>query len=123
MESLWNELKRRNVVRVGVAYALVAWVALQVIDFALEVISAPHWILQVIALLAAIGFPAVLVFAWVYEMTPEGLKRETEVDRSRWKAAQHGTWIAGKTGILYIGCCSTKHSASTSGLGNCPWCH
>lgn len=56
MGSLWNELKRRNVVRVGVAYALVAWVALQVIDFALEVISAPHWILQVIALLAAIGF-------------------------------------------------------------------
>jgi len=83
MGSLWIELKRRNVVRVGVAYALVAWVALQVIEFALEVIAAPHWILQVIALLAAIGFPAVLVFAWVYEMTPEGLKRETEVDRSR----------------------------------------
>lgn len=83
MNSLWNELKRRNVIRVGVAYALVAWVALQVIDFALEVIAAPHWILQVSALLAAIGFPAVLVFAWVYEMTPEGLKREAEVDRSR----------------------------------------
>ncbi|MCJ7591819.1 MAG: hypothetical protein MUO51_10770 [Woeseiaceae bacterium] len=83
MNSLWNELRRRNVIRVGIAYALVAWVALQVIDFALEVISAPHWILQVSALLAAIGFPAALLFAWVYEMTPDGIKRETEVDRSR----------------------------------------
>jgi len=83
MATLWNELKRRNVVRVGIAYSLVAWVGLQVIDFAIEIISAPHWILQLAALLAAIGLPAVLVFAWVYEMTPEGLKRETEVDRSQ----------------------------------------
>lgn len=83
MDKFWNELKRRNVFRVGIAYALAAWVGLQVIDFALEVISAPHWILQVSALLAVIGFPAVLVFAWVYEVTPEGIKRETEVDRSQ----------------------------------------
>jgi len=80
MNSFWNEIKRRNVVRVGLAYAVVAWVALQVIDFSLQVISAPHWILQVSALLAAIGFPCALVFAWVYEMTPEGLKRESEID-------------------------------------------
>ncbi|MDH4124236.1 MAG: hypothetical protein OEW64_00710 [Gammaproteobacteria bacterium] len=90
MGSFWNELKRRNVVRVAVAYALVAWVALQVIDFALEVISAPHWILQVSALLAGIGFPAVLVFAWVYEVTPEGLKLEKEVKREVSIAQQTG---------------------------------
>lgn len=83
MQSLWKELRRRNVVRVGIAYAIVAWIALQVIDFALEIISAPHWILQLCAVLAAIGLPGVLIFAWVYEMTPEGLKRETEVDRSK----------------------------------------
>ncbi len=82
MASFWNELRRRNVVRVGIAYALVAYVALQAIDFALEIISAPHWILQVSAMLAAIGFPSVLIFAWVYEMTPEGLKPESQVDRS-----------------------------------------
>jgi len=90
MGSFWNELKRRNVVRVAVAYVLVAWVGLQVVDFALEIISAPHWILQISALLAAIGFPAVLVFAWVYEVTPEGVKRETEVDRSKSIAPQTG---------------------------------
>ncbi|MCJ7555811.1 MAG: hypothetical protein MUP90_02720 [Gammaproteobacteria bacterium] len=83
MGSFWNELRRRNVVRVGIAYALVAWVGLQVIDFASEIISAPHWILQISALLAAIGFPAALVFAWVYEMTPEGLKLEAQVDRTQ----------------------------------------
>jgi len=90
MQSFWSELKRRNVVRVAIAYTLIAWVALQVIDFALEIISAPHWILQVCALLAAIGFPAVLIFAWVYEVTPEGIKRETEVDRSQSIAPQTG---------------------------------
>ena len=83
MGSFWNELKRRNVVRVGITYALVAWISLQVIDFALEIISAPHWILQISALIAAIGFPGALVFAWVYEMTPEGLKPEAQVDRTQ----------------------------------------
>jgi len=83
MAKLWEELKRRNVVRVGVAYVLVCWVLLQIADFALEVIVAPGWILQVLVLLAAIGLPAVLVFAWVFEMTPEGLKLESEVDRSQ----------------------------------------
>jgi len=81
--SLWGELKRRNVVRVGAAYVLVAWILLQVADFALDVIDAPNWIMQVLVLLAAIGLPAVLVFAWVFEMTPEGLKLERDVDRSQ----------------------------------------
>ena len=81
--SFFNELKRRNVVRVGAAYILIAWVLLQGVDFALEVIDAPSWILQVFVLAAAIGLPAVLIFAWVFEMTPEGLKRESEVDRAR----------------------------------------
>lgn len=82
MSKLWQELKRRNVVRVGLAYVLVAWVALQVADFALEVIEAPSWALQGLVLIAAIGLPIVLVFAWVYEMTPEGIKRESEVIRT-----------------------------------------
>ncbi|MDX1570441.1 MAG: hypothetical protein R3200_08150 [Xanthomonadales bacterium] len=90
MANIWTELKRRNVVRVGIAYGLVCWMLLQIADFALEVIDAPGWILQVLVLLAAIGLPAVLVFAWVYEMTPEGIKRETEVDRSQSVTAHTG---------------------------------
>ena len=80
--SFFQELKRRNVFRVGVAYALGGWVLLQAADFVLDVIDAPAWILQVFVLVAAIGLPVVLIFAWVYEMTPEGLKRESQIDRA-----------------------------------------
>jgi len=78
--SFLGELKRRNVFRVGLAYTLIAWVLLQGADFALDLISAPNWVIQALFLLAALGLPVVLIFSWVYEMTPEGLKRETEID-------------------------------------------
>jgi TolB-like protein len=81
--NLFNELKRRNVFRVGIAYGLGAWVLLQAADFGLQVIDAPNWILQVLVLIAAIGLPAVLVFAWVFEITPEGVKREKDIDRNQ----------------------------------------
>jgi len=81
--SLFSELKRRNVFRVGAAYVLAAWVLLQAVDFVLDAISAPNWILQVFILAAAVGLPVVLIFAWVFEMTPEGIKREVEIDRSQ----------------------------------------
>jgi len=81
--GFFSELKRRNVVRVGLAYALIAWVLLQAADFGLDLVGAPNWILQSLFVLALVGLPAAMVFAWVYEMTPEGLKREAEVDRSQ----------------------------------------
>ena len=90
MRKLWSELRRRNVVRVGLAYSLVAWLLLQAGDFGLQVIDAPTWILQVLVLLAALGLPAVLIFAWVFEMTPEGLKLESEIDRSQSVTAETG---------------------------------
>lgn len=77
--SFFNELKRRNVFRMGIAYVVVAWVILQAIDFALDIISAPNWVMQVFFLAGVAGLPVVLVFSWVFEMTPEGLKRESEV--------------------------------------------
>jgi len=88
--SLFTELKRRNVFRVGIAYLLGAWVLLQAADFGLQVIDAPSWILQVLVLIAAIGLPAVLVFSWVYEMTPEGLKKESSVERDHSITGQTG---------------------------------
>jgi len=88
--SFVAELKRRNVVRVGIAYALIAWVILQAADFGLQVIDAPNWILQVFVLAAAIGLPVVLIFSWIFEMTPEGIKRETEIDRSASVAPETG---------------------------------
>jgi TolB-like protein len=81
--SLFEELKRRNVFRVGIAYAVSTWVLLQVIDLVLENISAPGWVMQVFMLALAIGFPVALLFAWAFEMTPEGVKLEKDVDRSQ----------------------------------------
>jgi len=80
--SLFNELKRRNVFRVGAAYVVCAWVIAQVADLVLDHIEAPDWVMQAIMLLLVIGLPLALVFAWAYELTPEGIKRETEVDRA-----------------------------------------
>jgi len=81
--SLFDELKRRNVFRVGIAYAVSAWVLLQIVDLVLENISAPGWVMQVFMLALAIGFPLALLFAWAFEMTPEGVKLEKDVDRSQ----------------------------------------
>ncbi len=81
--SFFDELKRRNVVRVGVAYMVAAWVVLQIIYFVVDAISAPNWIVQVFILVAAIGLPVVLAISWAFELTPEGVKRESEIDRSQ----------------------------------------
>lgn len=80
--SFFNELKRRNVVRAGIAYAVVAWIIAQVAEFLFESFKAPPWVLQVLVVLLVLGLPLVLLFSWVYELTPEGVKREKDVDRS-----------------------------------------
>jgi len=98
--SLFAELKRRNVFKVGIAYAVVAWLVLQVSDVILNNIAAPGWVFRVIMLVLGIGFPVVLVFAWAFELTPEGLKRESEVDRSQSIATQTGRKL--NTAILSL---------------------
>jgi TolB-like protein len=80
--SFIDELKRRNVFRVGVAYVIVAWLLLQVADVVLNNIEAPTWVFQAILLVLVIGFPLALFFAWAFELTPEGIKKEKDVDRS-----------------------------------------
>ena len=80
--SFFNELKRRNVFRVGIAYVLTAWLVAQIADLVLDNIEAPDWVMQTLMLLLALGFPFVLLFAWAFELTPEGIKKEKEVDRT-----------------------------------------
>ena len=82
MSELFNELKRRNVVRVGVAYILVAWLLAQVAELALDSFEAPGWVIKAVLLLLALGLPVALFFAWAFELTPEGIKKEKDVDRS-----------------------------------------
>src|SRR5262245_27157819 len=79
MRPFLAELRRRNVYRVGVAYAVVAWIALQAASFLLPSFGAPAWVFRVLVLLVAVGFVLAVVFAWAFELTPEGLKRTHEV--------------------------------------------
>jgi len=80
--SLIAELKRRNVFRVGAAYAIVAWLLIEVASVILPALRLPEWTLTFLVFLLAIGFPIALIFAWAFELTPEGIKREAEVDRA-----------------------------------------
>ena len=79
--SLFSELKRRNVFRVGIAYLIGGWLVIQVADIVLENIGAPARVMQVILLLLVLGFIGAVFFSWAFEVTPEGLKLESEVDR------------------------------------------
>ena len=73
--SLFDELKRRNVFRVTIAYVIVAWLVMQIADVVLNNITAPDWVFQVLMLFLAVGLPIAVISAWAFEMTPEGLKR------------------------------------------------
>ena len=88
--SFFNELKRRNVFKVAIAYLVVAWFIMQFVDVVLNNIDAPGWIFRVVMLLLAVGFPLAIFLAWVFELTSEGLKRDHEVDRSQSITRQTG---------------------------------
>ena len=81
--SFFSELQRRNVIRVAIAYIIVAWLVMQVADVVIGNINAPGWVFQVLMLFLAVGLPFAIIFAWAFELTPEGLKREHAVDRAQ----------------------------------------
>jgi len=81
--SLIAEIKRRNVAKVAVLYIVAAWLILQVADVGVSLLELPDWVGKTIFLLLALGFPLALIFSWVYELTPEGLKREKDIERSQ----------------------------------------
>jgi len=77
--SFWGELRRRNVVKVAVAYAIVGWLVVQVADTVLPIFEAPNWIIQVFTLFVLLGFPLALILSWAYELTPDGMKLSRSV--------------------------------------------
>lgn len=81
--SFFGELKRRNVVRVGIAYVVIGWLLAQVAELAFEAFAAPDWVLKTVLFVLLLGLPLALFFAWVFELTPEGIKLERDVDRSK----------------------------------------
>ncbi len=80
--SLFGELRRRNVFRASIAYLIISWVLAQVADLVLDNIASPAWVMQAIMLVLALGFPLVIFISWAFEVTPDGLKRQSEVDSS-----------------------------------------
>ena len=85
-----SELRRRNVFRVAIAYAVVAWLVLQVGDTLAPALRLPDWINSALAFFLVLGFPLALVLAWAFELTPDGIKREKDVDRSESITQQTG---------------------------------
>ena len=91
MSNLLSELKRRNVIRVGAAYVVIAWVTAQVFDLVADNFGAPEWVMKVVLSFLAIGFVVALLLSWAYELTPDGVKRSEEVPASESIAPQTGS--------------------------------
>ena len=88
--NFFAELKRRNVYKVAVAYAVVAWLLIQVATQVFPFFDIPNWVVRLIVLLIILGFPIALLISWAFELTPEGLKRTEDVSpndsKPRWSA-------------------------------------
>ncbi len=100
--SLIQELKRRNVFRVGVLYLVASWLLLQLTDVLSSLLSVPESAGSIVVMLLMLGFIPVLIFAWVYEMTPKGLKREVDIDRSQSLTPDTGKKINTLTTVLLV---------------------
>jgi adenylate cyclase len=83
LREFLQELKRRNVFRVTIAYVMLAWIVAQVAEVALDSFESPAWVMKTLLLLLALGLPFAIFFSWAFEITPEGLKKEKDVDRGR----------------------------------------
>jgi TolB-like protein len=82
MANFFNELKRRHVFRIGIAYLVVAWLLTQVVGIIGPMFALPTWFPRAVVILLAIGFPVALILAWAFEMTPEGVKLTDELDEA-----------------------------------------
>ncbi len=80
--SFIKELKRRNVVKVGIAYIVVAWILIEITATTFPILKLPDWSVTLVTLLLLIGLPLALIFAWAFELTPEGIKLDKDVVRS-----------------------------------------
>ncbi len=92
-KNFFAELKRRNVYKVAIAYAVVAWLLMQIATQVFPFLEIPNWAIRLVIMLIVIGFPIALVIAWAFELTPEGLKRTEVADELPKKSARSYAWI------------------------------
>jgi serine/threonine-protein kinase len=100
--NFFSELKRRNVYKVAVAYAVVSWLLVQAASILFPTFEAPPWVMKVFVAVLVLGFPIALIFSWAFEITSEGIKRESEVDPSKSIAPRTGRRIVGLTMVLAV---------------------
>src|ERR1700736_5795902 len=93
VHNFFGELKRRNVYKVAVAYAIVGWLLVQIATQVFPFLEIPNWVIRLVIALVAIGFPIALVIAWAFELTPEGIKHTEDVDLSDKRVSKKRTWI------------------------------
>lgn len=98
--SFFSELKRRNVYKVAVAYAVVSWLLIQIATQVFPFFEVPNWAVRLVVLLLALGFPVALVLSWAYEITPEGIKRESEVEADKSITRRTGRKLIALTVVL-----------------------
>jgi TolB-like protein/Flp pilus assembly protein TadD len=92
-KNFFAELKRRNVYKVAIAYAVVAWLLMQIATQIFPFLEIPNWAIRLVIMMIVIGFPIALVIAWAFELTPEGLKRTELADELPKKSARSHAWI------------------------------
>ena len=118
--NFFAELKRRNVYKVAVAYAVVAWLLMQVASQIFPFFEIPNWVVRLVILLLVIGFPIALVIAWAFEVTPEGIKR-TEAADAAGQRSRGVAWIyvvligaALSVGLFFVGRYTAGHGPPRS---------
>jgi TolB-like protein/Tfp pilus assembly protein PilF len=100
--SFFAELKRRNVYKVAVAYAVVAWLLIQAASILFPTFEAPPWVMKVFVAVIVLGFPIALVFSWAFEITPEGIKRESEIEAGKSITHHTGRKLVGITILVAV---------------------
>jgi serine/threonine-protein kinase len=126
-KGFFGELKRRNVYKVAVAYAVVGWLLIQVATQVFPFLDIPNWAIRLVILLTALGFPIALIIAWAFELTPEGIRRTEDADAAG-QRSRGGIWMALvviaaalSLGLFFLGRYSAgnarSHSPASHGSG------
>lgn len=124
--SLFDELKRRNVFRIAAAYLVVGWLLTEVFTTILPAFGAPEWISKAIMLIFALGFIPAIILAWAYELTPDGIKKDRDIDRespvqpSRGRRLEYVTIVSVILGIVFISVFSSRLDIDNSAPGTSP---
>src|SRR5689334_25348531 len=98
--NFFSELKRRNVYKVAVAYAIVSWLLIQIATQVFPFFEIPNWAVRLVVLVLILGFPVALIVSWAYEITPEGIKLESEIDPNKSLTRKTGRKIVAFTAVV-----------------------